>query len=235
MDRYERKARLLPALIAASPLAVAAFCLTQEQVGWWKALGAGVGLEAVLGVGASYLARAAGKRLEEKLKKEWNGFPTTRWLRPNDESHSEQQKSRWRGAIRQLTKFSIPASLGDKSEAEVDKLINDAVTQLRHELRERKECRMVAIYNEDYGFARNLMALRWLWLANAGVGILACSIGSIGLEQKPLVGVALEGIFGLGALLAAFIMPGYVRQCADRYAETLLAAAVAVADGGAGR
>ena len=230
MDRYERKARLLPGLIVASPLGVAAYCLTQDQAGWYKALGAGVALEVVLAVGVSYLVRAAGKRLEEKLKKKWNGFPTTRWLRPTDTSHSEQQKSRWRGAIRQLTKLSIPASLGQKSEAEVDKLVNDAVTQVRHELRNKEECRMVMIHNEDYGFARNLMALRWLWLATAAIGLGACAVGAIGLEQRPLLGMALEAVQVLVALLAAFMMPGYVQQCADRYAESLLAAAVAVAE-----
>jgi hypothetical protein len=228
-DRYERKARLLPALIVALPLAIAAGAAGAMTADWYSALGFGALMEGVAGVGLAHLARIPGTRLEAKLCRKWGGLPTRRWLRPGDTTCSEAQKSRWRGAIRTLTGLTIPATVGTKSEADIDKLINDAVRQLRHRLRDDPAAGMARTHNEDYGFARNLAGLRWVWLAFSLTGVAVCGFASYAGHGHP-VALAASGVLVVIAAVSAFALPGYVCHCADRYAEALLAVAVTAAD-----
>jgi hypothetical protein len=198
-DRYERKARLLPGLVAASPAALTAAALSAGTVPWYAALGVGVGAEALLAFLFGYLARARGKAAEERMWAEWGGPPTTRWLRPADPTCSDPQKSQWRGAIKRVTGLTIPASVtADRTEADIDKVTNDAVRQLRHVLRDRPEAAMVRIHNEDYGQARNLLGLRWHWAGIAALSLIACIV-LLFVGQTPWLGLALSG----GSLLLA--------------------------------
>jgi hypothetical protein len=228
-DRYERKARLLPALLVALPLALAAGMASAMTADWYSALGFGALMEGVVGVGLAHLARIPGTRLEAKLCRKWGGLPTRRWLRPTDMTCSEAQKSRWRGAIRTLTGLTIPATLGSKSELEFDKLIDDAVRQLRHHLRDDPTAGMVRTHNEEYGFARNLAGLRWVWLLFSLVGASVCGFAFYAGHGQP-VALAAAGVLVLIAAVSAFALPNYVWHCAVRYAESLLAVAVSAAD-----
>ena len=173
-DRYERKTRLLPGLIAASTPAIVAMILIFPAAHWTTFVGSGVGIELLLAFILGQLARARGKALEELLWKAWGGPPTTRWLRPWDEACSDQQKVRWRSAIKQLTGLTLPAKISDsKTETDIDRIIGDATRQLRYAIREKPEARMVTIHNEDYGFARNLLGLRWYWVGLTSASAVA--------------------------------------------------------------
>src|SRR5437016_4719225 len=88
-DRYERKARLLPGLVAASPVALTAAAVAAGSAPWYAALGVGAGAEVLLAFLLGYLARARGKAAEERMWAEWGGPPTTRWLRPADGTCSD--------------------------------------------------------------------------------------------------------------------------------------------------
>src|SRR5262249_25076210 len=137
-DRYERKARLLPGLIVALAPAVMAATAAHDLVTWYAAVGAGLGIELLLAFGLGLVARAAGRRLEEPLWESWGGPPTTRWLRPSDTTCSDQQKSRWRGAIKQLTALTLPATMTpSRTPEDVDRLIRDGTKQLRYAIRDR--------------------------------------------------------------------------------------------------
>jgi hypothetical protein len=125
--------------------------------------------------------------------------------------------------------LTLPATAGTKSEAETDKLIDDAVRQLRHRLRNDPAASMVRTHNEDYGFARNLAGLRWVWLVFSFVGAAVCGYAFYSGYSHP-VALAASGAMVLIAAVSAFTLPGYVCHCANRYAEALLAAAVTVAN-----
>lgn len=186
-------------------------------------------MEGVVGVGLAHLARIPGTRLETKLRRRWGGLPTRRWLRPTDTTCSEPQKSRWRGAIRTLTGLTLPATPGGKTEADIDKLIDDAVRQLRHRLRDDPAAGMVRTHNEEYGFARNLAGLRWVWLFFSLVGAAVCGF-AFSAGHGPPVALATSGVLVLLSAGSALTLPAYACHCADRYAEALLAAAVTAAD-----
>jgi hypothetical protein len=226
-DRYERKARLLPALLVALAPASTAATAVHDLVTWYTALGAGLGVELVLGFGLSLVARAAGRRVEDSLWETWGGPPTTRWLRPSDTTCSDQQKTRWRAAIKQMTGLTLPATMtSSRTPEDVDRLIRDATKQLRYAIRERPEARMVAVHNEDYGFARNLLGLRWWWI---GLAVLSLAVDIVLLVLGNQAMVAPLLVSGLSLLIGGFAapaLPTHVRQCAERYAESLLAAAL---------
>jgi hypothetical protein len=225
-DRYERKARLLPGLIAASPVALTAAAISAVHADWYVTLGATAGIEFLLAFLLGHLARARGKAIEEATWQEWGGPPTTRWLRPADPTCSEQQKSRWRGAFKRITNLTIPASVtAGRTDANIDQVINDATRHARYSLRDRPEAAMVRIHNEDYGFVRNLLGLRWHWLGFAVLSVFGCFV-LLMFGEKPWVGFATAGGSLIVAALVGRELPTYMRRCADRYAESFFAALV---------
>lgn len=227
-DRYERKARLLPGLLLAAAPALTMGTILQEFTTWYTAAGSAVGVEFLAAILLGQYARSRGRVAEDKLWKAWGGPPTTRWLRPSDETCSNQQKVKWRSAIKRITGLSLPASMPDGvSQDHFDRQIADTTRQLRYSLRSQPEAVILAIHNEDYGFARNLYGVRWFWFMLC----VACLVGSgvaFGLGLRPYMGtvVALSSV--IVSLLIACELPDYVRRCADRYAESLFATAILV-------
>jgi hypothetical protein len=228
-DRYERKARLLPGLMLAATPALTAGSVSQELTSWYNAASFTVGIEFLFAVLLGHYARSRGRVAEDHLWNSWDGPPTTRWLRPLDRTCSDSQKSKWRGAIKRITGISIPASIPDGANQEtVDRQIGDATRQLRYALRNRPEATILAIHNEDYGFARNLYGVRWHWVVMCISCLVGCGVAfAIGL--RPYMGLAVSLSFTLISLLIAKELPDYVRRCADRYAESLFALAILAA------
>ena len=225
-DRYERKARLLPGLLLAAGPALTAGALLQELSAWYTAVGAAVGVEFLAAIVLGHYARARGRGIEESLWASWGGPPTTRWLRPNDTTCSDQQKSKWRGAIKRQTGMTIPASVPDGgTDASIDQAIAEATRQLRYVLRNKPNAAILQSHNEDYGFARNLYGVRFLWVALAVLCVAGCGV-AFALGMKPYAAIAIAITVLAVSTLVASELPNYVRRCADRYAESLFAAAM---------
>jgi hypothetical protein len=230
-DRYERKARLLPGLLLAAVPALTAGAVLHEFATWYVAASSTLGVEFLAAFVLGHLARARGRRLEDVLWNSWGGSPTLRWIRPWDDTCSDQQKSKWRAAIKKLTGLTLPAAVPEGgSQADVDRVNTDAIRQLRYVLRGNPAAAMVATHNEEYGFARNLCALRWHWVAICLACLGAVSV-SFAFGLTPFVGLAIAGASSMAAILVARELPDYVRRCADRYAESLFATAVMVSQG----
>jgi len=225
-DRYERRARLYPAVIAILPVIVCVTAVTNPREHLLTSLGLGGGTGAVLGLIMSHAARAFGKHFEQRLWKQCNGAPTTRWLRPSDTTHSEPQKKQWYKAIDKLTGLDISKAVVTESDSrENNRIIEDAIRQLRYTLRDRKQSRMVQLHNEEYGFARNLAGLRWVLVGTSTLGTLVCAAAFL-FNAQPLAGLFVDGGLLMASIAALPYFPWYARQCADRYAESLLSMAV---------
>ena len=225
-DRYERKARLLPGLLLAAGPALTAGALLHELSAWYTAVGAAVGVEFLAAIVLGHYSRARGRAVEESLWASWGGPPTTRWLRPNDTTCTDQQKSKWRGAIKRLTGMTVPASVPEGgADANIDQAIVEATRQLRYVLRNKPNAAILQSHNEDYGFARNLYGVRFLWVALAVLCVAACGVAfALGMQPYAAITIAIT-VLAVSSLVASEL-PKYVRRCADRYAESLFAAAM---------
>lgn len=229
-DHYERKARFLPAILAVLPLLPVSAAFGAPLLEWVKLLGAGVGLGAILAVALSHVASACGNRLQEKLWPEWpHDAPTNRWLHPDDKSVSTQQKQRWYKAIGSLLGLDIQAAVDAKDAGELKAVINDAVQASRNRLWQAPSAERVRLHNVDFGFARNLAGLRWVWGIFALGSVVGCWSGYIWYGRPVLWAVA-STVVAIGAIGLAAILPRYVRKKAHYYAESFFEAVVALSD-----
>jgi len=228
-DRYEVNARLLPAMVAVLPITTLALGLDLHSGHSIRAIGIGTGLEAVLAVLFSKLGHALGRNLENKCKARWGGLPTTSWLMPEDNSHSEQQKQIWRQAISKLSGLNFDSLIGSGDLDELRRALDDAVSTVRNKIRADKRAELLRQHNIYYGFARNMAGLA----SSATLLSLLASIVAGVAAYKNFAPVALPAIEVLFFVIAfGFLIQGtqYVCNCADRYAELFLVTATAIAD-----
>ena len=223
MDRYERKARLLPALLPSLIVAPIAAILISDSLGWLPSVSIGGALGATCAVGLAYAASGAGRHFERRLWPRWpHDAPTNRWLHPDDDSCSQAQKNLWYAAIEQRVGLSIPDVIANGDPQELERVINDAVRALRYQVRDEKVGRLVSIHNEDYGFARNLAGLNFLcWLPTAGISTIVAWTAYFTAGTELIWGVLAAAVL-LGCTVLLRILDLYVRQRADRYTESLL-------------
>ena len=78
---------------------------------------------------------------------------------------------------------------------------------------------MLAIHNEDYGFTRNLAGLCLIWLP-ASVLSAIVSWGGYFVLDTSIVWGGLAILVLVLTIFLFFSFPGFVRQRADRYAES---------------
>jgi hypothetical protein len=223
-DSYERKARFLPAVLSLLPLLTLAPALGIPISTWLTNLLGGTGVAVVLSVGLSHLASALGNRLQRRLWPRWpHDAPTNKWLNPDDTARSTQQKKIWYAAIKRLTNLDIEAAAAANDRAELQAVVNDAVTQLRNRLWESKYAERLKIHNCDYGFARNLAGLRPIWLFLSLVSGAVCWIAYSCAMAELVWPIIATTVGALAFVLAFVVLPDYVRRKADHYAETFFA------------
>ena len=179
----------------------------------------------LLSVSSPVLAVAASKRF---FGRRGAVLPPRDGFRPWDQTCSDQQKSKWRGAIKRLTGLSLPASVPPGgSQDNVDRLIADGTRQLRYALHGKSEAAILAIHNGDYGFARNLCGVRWWWVALSLLCLVVCGT-AFAFGLRPYLGLGIAGACRAASIFVARELPDYVKRCADRYTESLFASAILV-------
>jgi hypothetical protein len=184
----------------------------------------GLGLGAVGAVGISHLSSAMGNRMQRKLWPRWPfDSPTNRWLHPQDTTRSTQQKQSLYKAIKRLTKLDIPAA-AETGDHELERVINDAVSQLRYRLRESSHADRLDHHNADYGFARNFAGLRVFWLTFAVLSAAGCLVGYLRLGHPPLWCAVSAALAVAGFFLAFVVLCPYVRDRGWHYAESFFSA-----------
>lgn len=228
-DAYEIQARVLPAMLVVLPIAILVGQIAWRQKGWLAVIGWGTGLEVVFAILVSKLGHAMGARLQDRLTKEWGGLPTMRWLRPNDPSHSEQQKKIWRKAVSTLSGLKVDRELKGNDLAEADRVIEDAIVACRNKVRSSRKADLLNKHNVAFGFARNLAGMRWLALSISLVCLLASTYGTIEKEWD-VAGTILQGAFFVIAAVNCFVSINYVKHCSIRYAEFFFVTVVAITD-----
>jgi len=230
-DRYNREARLAPALLIALPAALALFA-------WFPALRmAGPALVALLGfcggiVWLSHLARDRGKALETKLFKDWNGMPSTAMLRHRDDRLPAPLKARYKASLQKhLADLAFPSAEEEEKDPEAaDAIYASAGAWLLSQTRDRTRFGLVFEENVNFGFRRNFWALKPEALLVGGVSLLisaaAIAVGYTRAGAAPTAEAAVAtGLVALYTLFVAFrVNTAWVRLAADAFGRQMLAA-----------
>src|SRR5436309_2527724 len=108
LDEYERRARLVPGLLAVLPIGLAILALGLRRLPIFSTL-----LSAATAVGgpvvlASFV-RQRGQRLQERLFQEWGGSPTIDRLRLLDHPPTDARRSRRRQKLEDVTNTPLPS------------------------------------------------------------------------------------------------------------------------------
>jgi hypothetical protein len=226
-DRYERKARLYPALLLVMPVAVVTGC----------GLGASLSrVEAAAGLVVScggllllaQVARDAGKRKERTLFDKWGGTPSASIFRHVDVRVDRITKGRYHKRMSGLVKNAKAPSAENEAADPIaaDEVYTSWSTYLRVHTRDSRKHALIFQENVNYGYRRNVWGLR-----SAGITVTSASFAGavawIYFRYRSSGQISVELIFALvvtSILLLLWLFhftADWVRVPADAYAERL--------------
>lgn len=231
-ETYSRSARLMPALLVFLPLGLVAGAWATAAADS-KAIGGLVTVATSFGF-ASLLAqigRDAGKRRQHQLYGRWGGKPTTVMLRHRTRAFNRHTLVRYHAILSALLpELRLPSEEQEqRDQAAADDVYEACIDYLLARTREQSKFRLVFEENVNYGFRRNLWAMKPAAIlinlaALAFTGALSLS-RSAGQRWPDGVSVA---VFSVTALMFSWwlvrIRPDWVRLAADAYARQLIAA-----------
>jgi len=230
-DRYNREARLMPALLVALPALLISFA-------WFPALrGVVPALLTLLGfcgamVWLAQLARDRGSRLQPALYAAWGGQPSVAALRHRDTLLPGELKARYHAFLRNAVSGLVLPNAEEESRdpQAADRAYEAGGAWLLAQTRDTKRFALIFEENVNYGFRRNFWAMKPLSLATS-ITALAASASAIAWSWVvggvvPSAETAAATV--LIALYVAFVLirvrRDWVRVPAVGYARQLLAA-----------
>ena len=234
-DPYDRKARLAPALLCALPLFVSLLLLVPEVGAIWAAVG---GLILYCG-GAKFLTqvgRDRGKILEPQLYGSWGGKPSVAMLRHSDTRLNAPTKNRYRTFLqRAMPELRLASPEEERTNPEgAEDGYESANSWLLAQTMDRERFRLQFAENINYGFRRNVWALRpWAFcldtIAIVVVGLVAQEswMGDFSTTFRAInqeLWASLVFILLHTFLFALKIRAAWVRLAAEAFARQLLAA-----------
>ena len=235
LDRYDRKARLTPALLCGLPLVASVILLIPEFGAIWGSIGV-----MVVYCGGSILliqiGRDLGKTLEARLYQSWGGKPSAAMLRHSDGRLPKPTRDRYRNFLSSnvpglaLATAHEEATNPDQADAGYD----SANRWLLEHTRDHARFNLLFSENINYGFRRNLLGLKPIALAIDAVALMLLIGMTISSWTDQFVSTlsALSPVWwaslvitaGHTLLFVAYIRDDWVRMAAETYAQQLLAA-----------
>jgi hypothetical protein len=227
-DRYDRNARLKPALLALLPLLLLTAVWLKDV---WASATALLGLVIFCGLilFLSRIARQRGRVVQGNIERDLGGLPTTIALRRRDTTIDRQTKERY---YRFLSSRGHHVPTADEEELNgtaADLGYRACITWLLEQTRDKSRFRMIADENIDYGFRRNLFGLKNVAIAIAlfCIAINSAAIISAFASRDTVfwAGIVLEGVLAMLILAwVAVVTSSFVLDAAWSYATRLLAA-----------
>jgi len=236
-DRYNRVARLYPALIALAPVLWTALALVPSSGPKMLTGGLAVAIFGCILYLLTSIARSGGKVIEPRLISKWGGWPTTILLRHRDTVIDTITKARYHAALsRLLGGIQLPSPAEERQSPDTADEIYRSATKRLIEARRGEQYWLLHGENASYGFRRNLLGLKpaaltlvivaacltglALFLTIPRTLTWAASADFIG-DHTALVSI-LIGDFCYILLFAFVVRPEFVFQAAREYAEALL-------------
>lgn len=222
-DQYELRARLAPTILLLLP--IAAFLAVFIPV---DKLTLGVGIASgVIGLAILYfvaqLTGYFGRRLQPTLFEQWDGAPSTRFLRWRDDHFTVDQKQAIAAVVQKQFRRSLPTAEQEAADpSQADRRITEIFNEVRHHLHTNKVEGLWRSHLAEYGLARNLIgSARPVGALSIGLTIasfvLACSLSDSRFTWT--------GVFCL--LWAALLIVGHhtflkalAKHLGERYADS---------------
>jgi len=227
MDKYTLSARVYPAAIVFLPVLALGIAFSVDIKEYYHVLTA-IGITSCLAFLFSHLSREFGKEKENGLWKKWGGAPTSQLLRKENNIIDPLTKEK----IYSGMKLLLPESailIENGTAEEMEDVFRAWIRYLRGKTRETKKFQLIFKENVDYGFRRNLWAMKKLALLIDGVAIAACyiyvgvTIGFSDLAHYPSQFYLTLVIDTLLAILwILLINENWVKTQAFAYAERLI-------------
>lgn len=230
IDTYSYKARVLPVYFTLAPVVL--LVATFVPAGLKLPLGSAAALVFIpISVFLSQAGADFGKRLEKRLWQEWDGPPTTRFLRHGNAEFNEATRRRVHEKLRAL-KLIVPTPEGQaKDRRTADTYLESCTEELIRRTRDRRKFPLVFKGLTDYGLRRNLLGLKPFGMAIALVGCVASGLASY--ERWPVADEHFDVAIVSGLICAALLFTWVswvtkegVKMMAERYARFLLEAAL---------
>lgn len=219
-SKYDRVARLTPALASFLPLLPFTLALGGSLQQWTAVLSGTAGVFALGAFVLVNLASAMGNRLQLELWPDWPfDAPTNLRLMPNNPNTSPQQRLLWYDQVRTLTGLDIQAESVQGNEAALRATVNDAVERLRNRFRRGPSRARHDLESMRYGSARNFTGMRAVWLS---LSVISCagSWAAFAWGDSPLLWPVIASLVLLPLFWAAFyLLPSFVRTRARYYCE----------------
>jgi hypothetical protein len=231
LDQYERRARFYPVLFVLMPAALGAASWLPAGVdapGLAGSAVVGIALVAFLG----QLARDQGKGREPELFRRWGGKPSVRALSYSAGVFDAATVARFHRKLRELDPaLDFPESAEQEAEnsGRAHSVYESANELLLSRTRDREKFRLVFEENVNYGYRRNLWAMKSAGILLAVSG-LAAGIGRLVLEIVRGQPVTVTAACAAGLCAAVVVLwivrvrPEWVRVAADAYAKQLAGA-----------
>jgi hypothetical protein len=222
LDEYDFRARFVPSIFVTLPALFAAFALL-PSLRTVAGIVVGPTIEAVLVLLLVRIARDEGKKIEPTLVREWDGMPTTRYLRHRGDEVEPQRRDQYRASLSKLTNVKFPTAEQEAADpVGVDAVYSSAIAALR-ERRRGKNYPLVFGENCNYGMMRNLLGLKSLGVAIS----LFCAAAVCGGLFLPTTSSDLATVTLVVSALVTFVLLRFstkaaVKRTAEAYANALL-------------
>ncbi|MBI1349461.1 hypothetical protein GC163_24615 [bacterium] len=230
LDEYTLRARLAPSLVVVVIPVMGLLCWLPTFSTTQLTLTAA--LTTVLMVLFSQFGRDQGRLLQPVLYTSWGGQPSVQLLRFRSNLLAKETRERYRRQLESLNpSIRLPTELEEMADAaEADRVYDSVCLFLREATRNKATFPLVFAENVNYGFRRNLLAMKpaGMALCLAGtissllVTVMGIKTGSLEPPPIPFVVAILNAVMLTWWCLR--INSEWVRVAAFAYAERLLGA-----------
>ena len=231
LDDYERRARLAPGLLTLLPLAVAGVGIGVRDLPIVSSL---FSIIAAVGgpVALANIVRERGRALQADFFSKWSGEPTMHYLRVG--AVDDVQRLQHRAAVSALTGSELPTQAEETGAPDAsDSRYRAGVARLREMTRDPDTFRLVFVENRNYGFERNLLAMRpiaiWASAISCAALVSVIVLRLSGAISRPPVGdllLALLAVVGVGCFWLWYPTEHRVKNAGETYARRLLDASL---------
>ena len=227
-DTYSIRARQLPALLLVLPVVFVAALLFPSLYATASNLIGSLGISALLLLLVAHILRQRGRELQGKLYREWDGPPTTRWLRHSDRELEASTKSRYHTFLTARIPNLVLPSAEDETRDRIgsDEKYASGIKWLLEATRDTLKFPLVFQENVSYGFRRNLLAAKPLALAMLFGLMIITAVVTYSRFENIDANISLAWLtIVVFALFWMFIArPVWVKDASESYARALLAA-----------